>query len=376
MTDLSVSDVKQLNDTCKSIIKILSKQSPLHREAAVLSRFLYKFDKKFRNDIGYRNLKKVNSALRRYLAVNFLKDVESFTSVLPKDMEEIYLPTRQMLEYIMLRLITFAKIMLRVGVCSKQAAIFYLDRVKRGESHWMSLMPYALVSRIWSISVVLVQHSCNWFSNLYSFLDKLKFKGLSFLPESYNLPTNLEKWLNFKNMESFGRFEWSRKKTINIESLIIEDSDGDIIENIMKYVELVNKDESLEEKFEQENTTELTEKLNDSESFQVPIDKTVDYGEVISRDTFKNLFKTTVILPKIHHYAERVTNKDTLQQFINTEEKLRYEENDLSLTNHLSFMQWQALKNSLVSLLDSLSNNRKIIKKFQKVWKEKCLDYK
>lgn len=377
LTGLFISDVKQLNYTCNSIIKVLSKQSPLHREAAILSRFVYKFDKKFRNDIGYRNLKKVNTALRRYLAVNFLKDVQTFNSVMPKDVDEIYLPTRQMIEYILLRLITFAKIMLRVSVCSKQAAVFYLDRVKRGESHWMSLMPYALVCRLWSLSVVLVQHSCNWFSNLYPFLDKLKFKGLPFLAESYTFPTDLEKWLDIKNMESFGRFEWSRKKTMNIESMIVEDSDGDTIENIMKYVELVNKDESLEEeKFEQENLTGYVEKVKDGEMFQVPIEKTVDHGEVISRDTFKNLFKTAIALPKIHHYAERVTNKDTLQQFINTEDKLRNEENALSLTSHLSFMQWQALKNCLDSLLGSLSNNRKIEKKFQKVWKEKCLDYK
>lgn len=373
--DLSISDVKQLNYTCKSIIKVLSKQSPLHKEAAILSRFLYKFDKKFRNDIGYRNLRKVNTALKRYLAINFLKDVETFTSVLPKDEEEIYLPTRQMIEYVLVRLITFAKIMLRVGICSKQAAIFYLDRVKRGESHWMSLMPYSLLSRIWSMSVVLIQHSCNWFSNLYPFLDKLTFKGLPFLPESYYLPNDLEKWLDLKNIESFGRFEWSQKKTINFESLIVEDGNGDTTENIMKYVELVNKDESLEG-FEQENITGLTVKLKDNESLLVSKDKAVDHGVVISRNTFNNLFKTTVALPKIHHYAERVTNKDTLQQFISTEEKMRNEENGQSLTDHLSFMQWQALKTSLVTLLESLSSNKKIEKKFQKVWKEKCLHYK
>lgn len=263
--------------------------------------------------------------------------------------------------------------MLRVSVCSKQAAIFYLDRVKRGESHWMSLMPYALVSRIWSISVVLVQHSCNWYSNLFPFRDQLKFKGLPFLPVSYSLPADLEQWLDLKNMENFGRFEWSQKKTINFESLITEDNDGDTIENIMKYVELINKDESLEEKYEQK--VGLAVELEDNESL-VPIHKTMDHGEIISRDAFKNLFRPTVTPAKIHHNAERVTNKDTLQQFIDTEEKLRNEENGLSLTNHLSFMQWQALKTSLVSLLGSLSKNRKIEKKFQKVWKEKCLDYK
>ncbi|XP_049867882.1 uncharacterized protein LOC126368055 [Pectinophora gossypiella] len=362
-------DVRQLSHTCKNIIKVLSKQSPLHREAAICSRFLYKFDKKFRNDIGYRNFKKVNTALRKYLGLNILKDIESFHSVLPTD-DDQYLPTRQMLEYVLVRLLSFSKIMERICVCSKVAAVFYLDRVKRGESHWMSLMPFALLSRVWSMSTVLLQHSCNWYTNLQSFLDKLKLKGLNFLPADYMLPNNIEEWLDMKNLDNVGRFQWSQKKDIEIDQSLVEDEEGDTFDNILDFVNQINEN-ILEE--EEPMTISVPDKTKDAKTLQVT-NTAVDFGEKISRDIFKNFFKP--IEEKIIHTAERVTNKDSLNKFMLKEEKFRNENSNQSLTKHLSFMQWQALRSSLLALQESLSNNRKIEKRFKKIWQEKCLDYK
>ncbi|XP_047990149.1 uncharacterized protein LOC125229371 [Leguminivora glycinivorella] len=191
--------IQDLKTTSRNMIKVLSNQSPLHKESAILSRFAYKYDKKFRNDIGYRHFKKVNVALRRYLGLNVLKDIENFSDTLPAD-DEDYLPTKQMLQYIMIRLITFAKIMVRVCVCSKQASIFYLDRIKCGEGHWMSLMPYAALSRVWSLCTVLLRSACTWYARLRPWLDKLQLKGVHFLPDHYNLPADLEDWLDLKTL--------------------------------------------------------------------------------------------------------------------------------------------------------------------------------
>ncbi|KAI5638818.1 hypothetical protein NE865_08520 [Phthorimaea operculella] len=363
-------DIQQLAHTCNALIKFLSKQSPLHREAAICARFLYKFDKKFRNDIGYRSLRKVNTALRKYLTLHLLKDFENFISLLPSQDDEQYLPTRQMLEYVLLRLLAFSKIMLRICVCSKQAAVFYLDRLKRGESHWMSLMPYALLSRIWSISMVLLQRSHAWYSNLNPFLEQLKLKGMNFLPADYSLPSDLEEWLDLKNLDNFGKFEWSQKKQVKFDQLLSVDDEGDTLDNILEFVDKIN--EAIPEV--EETDVEFDEMKPQSTEVQVK-NVSIDQGEKISRDIFKSFFKTDTVA-EIKHSANRVTNKQSLNQFINNEEKFRNENSSHALTGHLSFMQWQSLKNSLLSLHDSLAKNRKIEKKFQKIWKEKCLDYK
>lgn len=361
---------------------MLSKQSPLHKEGAICSRLLYKYDKKFQNDIGYRNLRKVNTALKKYLSLNLLKDIENFIAALPSENDDdLYLPTRQMLEYIMLRIIAFAEIMVRICVCSKQAAIFYLDRVKRGESHWMSLLPYALLSRIWSMSMVLVQHSTIWYSNLYIYLDKLQLKGLPFLPDSYELPEDLEQWLDLKNIDNFGRFDWAQRKNIDVDNSLIEDDDNDLLDNILDYVNKMSKDETVSDE-EDKIQPLLVIPVPSMDQIQVTSSTNVDHGVALSRESFKVLLQSNKEGPPtpppqekyVEHTYKKITSTDALKAFINREEDFRNQSNRRSLTKHLSLMQWHSLKNSLLQLCDT-DSKRKLNKTFYKLWKEKCLDY-
>ncbi|KAM3964221.1 uncharacterized protein ACR2FA_001706 [Aphomia sociella] len=362
-------DARGLKDICNNITSILSKQSPLHKESALLSRFLYKYDKKFRNDIGYRNFKKVNTALHTYLKLNLQKDIKNFASTLPSN-EDTYLPTRQMLEYILVRIMTFLKTIFRICTCAKLAAVFYMDRFKRGESHWMSLMPYALLSRVWSICTVLLEHACSWYTNLYKYLDKLQLKGLNFLPDAYELPVDIEAWIDLKNIDTYGRFNWTEKRYLQVDPNLVEDDDGETFDSILDYVKEIN-----------DETTEDTNLVPLPDSLEIkPVDfeiqqQNVDRGETISREYFKSFFNPQAKAEETKHSSDNVTNKASLQQFLDNEDKYRNNSDKRSLTNHLSFMQWQALKSSLVKLADSLSKNRKIERKFQLLWKEKCLDY-
>ncbi|KAJ8721594.1 hypothetical protein PYW07_002369 [Mythimna separata] len=380
-------DVSALKHVFNNITKVLSKQSPLHKESAICSRFLYKYDQKFRNDIGYRNFRKVNTALKKYLALNLLKEVENFLLALPSESDEdLYLPTRQMLEFVLLRIITFSKIMLRVCVCSKQAAVFYLNRIKRGESHWMSLLPYALLSRLWSMSMVLLQHTTTWYTNLYPYLNKLQAKGMNFLPDNYNLPEDLEQWLDLKNVDEFGRFDWAQKKFIDVDHTLIDGDDNDLFDNILGYVNQNNEDEAESDQQEDIKPLPLLEKSQEN-PLPVPTVAKIDHGVVLSRESFKTLlnsnknirndYKRPPPAPSVkvnEHSPERITNSDSLKKFIETEERFRNESDSKSLTSHMSLMQWHALKNALLKLCDKVTN-RKIDKKFHKIWKQKCLDY-
>lgn len=376
-----------LKHVFNNIVKVLSKQSPLHKESAICSRILYKYDKKFRNDIGYRNIRKVNTALKKYLALNLLRDIQNFSIALPSEYDDLYLPTRQMFEFVLLRIMAFAKIMLRVCVCAKQAAVFYLDRIKRGESHWMSLLPYALLSRLWSISMVLLQHTTTWYSNLYPYLTKLLLKGLNFLPDNYKLPEDLEQWLDLKNVDNFGRFDWAQKKHIEIDSSLIDADDNDLFDNILGYVNQMNEEQVESDQEEDIKPLPMLEKSQEV-TLSVPTVTKIDHGVALSRESFKVLLNpnnksvtkdSRSAPPPTHvktseHSYEKVTNSNYLKVFIEREETFRNISDSKSLTTHLSLMQWHALKNALLKLSDTLTN-RKIDKKFQKIWKQKCLDY-
>lgn len=379
---------------------MLSKQSPLHTEGALLSRFVYKYDKKFRNDIGYRNLKKSYSSLHKYMQINLLKDVENFAAVIPDENED-FVPTRQMLEYVLTRIITFSRLMVRIYVCSKQGAVFYLDRVKRGQNHWMSLMPYALLSRVWSICSVLLHHATSWYSCLQPYLALLQVKGVCFLPQDYELPIDLHQWLDLKNLDTFGKSEWAEKKLVNI-ALTLDDEYS--FDNILEYAKTINN-ENTETDVEKNLFSQLKVKAELKEQFHASNISNIDHGEAISRDKFKSLNQQTLLHGvttcvvegksivgesckiltnfqkrisndnKSNHYFGKVVNVKSLKDFLDVEETFRNDGNKLSLTKHLSFMQWHTLKMSLLKMCDSLLNNRKIERKLSRVWKEKCLDY-
>ncbi|XP_026501237.2 nucleolus and neural progenitor protein-like [Vanessa tameamea] len=372
-------EFKILKNICNTIIHVLSKQSPLHKESSIFSRFLYKFDKKFRNDIGYRYFKKVNVALRSYLRLPLIKDVHSFMDALPITNETTLAPTKQMLEYVLIRLMTFCKLMYRVTLCSKQAAVFYLNRIKRGESHWMCLMPFALLSRVWSMAFVLLQHSCNWYNQLYPTLNKLEYKGLKFLPDQYSLPSNLEDWIDMKYLNNAGRFQWSQKFITNFDSIVDEDDEEGLYENILKFVDNINKKTK-----DVEPDTQLLLPKQDVYTKIVPKQNNNDQGEAISRESFKSfmanlppaLTNPSVNIVRQDHCIKNVCDQDSLNEFIENEETYRNTSHeDKSLTNHLTFMQWQALKNSLLKLNCSFMNKNKVEMKVQIIWKEKCLEY-
>ncbi|OWR48296.1 hypothetical protein KGM_208492 [Danaus plexippus plexippus] len=383
-------DLIGLKHACTSIIHILSKQSPLHKESAIFSRFVYKFDKKFRNDIGYKNFKKVNTALRRYLVVGLLKDVQKFLNVLPSEDESSpYFPTKQMLEYVLVRLITFSKIMFRITVCSKKASIFYLNRIRRGESHWMCLMPYALLSRVWSLSLVLLQHSSKWYSRLHQYLNQLPDKGVSIFAHDYEIPDNLDTLINIQNINKVGRFEWTQKLSLDVDAILVEDEEGELCESILKYVNNINKTSIKTAKTEKPDiqmTLPVEDRVVDNMKQQTMKNSQKvnnDQGVAISREMFKKLYKkdTTETNPVqkekkiINHNIENVVDGNSLQKFVRDEEEFRNNSDEKSLTTHLSFMQWQALKTALLKL-DNPLKAEKLVRKTKKIWQNKCLDYK
>lgn len=394
------TDCTGLEHACQNIIRVLSKQSPLHKESALLSRFLYKYDKKFRNDIGYRNIRKINTALKKYLQLNLYKDVDNFIAILPNG--DDYYPTRQMLEYVLVRIIAFSKIMLRVCVCSKQAAVFYFDRVKRGESHWMSLVPYALLSRVCSFCTVLLYHATSWYASLYMYLIELQPKGLNFLPPHYELPDDLSKWLDLENMDNFGRFKWSQKKRVNVDMSALDEEEFNTFDNILGFIKNINNDddENLHtiNEFNSLPVLSTNSGVRARDEYLPHFPRLVDQGEAVSRESFLkpltakvkessvddasreslsilNNFQKKISESKVSHYFGRVTNLQSLTNFIDKEQDYRNDGDKRSLTCHLSFMQWETLKSSLVKVCDGLSKSRKVEKKIQKVWKEKCLDY-
>lgn len=124
-------------------------QTMLATEAALLSRLIYRMKSKLRNDKGLKNMEKVNRALLNYLQLSLEKDYQYLANSIEHDGHVTVLPSRQMLQYVLVRTQGFGKLMIRIEHVAKQAGKYFRSRIILGQAWNMSLVAYAVIARIW-----------------------------------------------------------------------------------------------------------------------------------------------------------------------------------------------------------------------------------
>ncbi|XP_015596071.1 uncharacterized protein LOC107268128 [Cephus cinctus] len=176
-------------------IKDLDSQDILHKEAAILSRLIYRFKSKFRSDKGLKNMEKLNRALLNYLNLALGTEYKHLRDCIEHNGKTVSLPTRQMVEYVLVKTQGFSKLMVRVEEVATQAAKFFKTRIGLGQAWVMSVIGYAVISRIWMLSRHMVKRCCEWYNNVYYYLNKIPSIGVPWIPNNYKLPSNLTVWI-------------------------------------------------------------------------------------------------------------------------------------------------------------------------------------
>nr|XP_033336887.1 uncharacterized protein LOC117226537 [Megalopta genalis] len=182
-------------NTLDKIVRDLISQEILHKEAAILSRLIYRMKSKFRNDKGMKAMSKLNRALLNYLSLCLEKEYENLRNYIEFDCKYVKLPTKQMVEYVLVRTQGFAKLMARIEEISKHAAHFLRNRIMLGHAWPVAIIAYSVVSRIWLLSRHLTNRSCIWYNDLHHYLQSFKVSGLNWLPMGFDLPSDLRAWL-------------------------------------------------------------------------------------------------------------------------------------------------------------------------------------
>ncbi|KAF3420445.1 hypothetical protein E2986_02142 [Frieseomelitta varia] len=171
--------------TLDKIVKDLTSQEMLHKEAAILSRLIYRMKRKFRSDKGLKSMLKVNKALLRYLSLSLEKEYENLKNHVEIDQKYITLSSKQMVEYVLVKTQGFAKLMLHLEEVSRHAAYFFKCRIALGHAWSVGIISYAVISRIWILSRHLLK----------KYLHLFEIVGLPWLPENYELADDLKSWL-------------------------------------------------------------------------------------------------------------------------------------------------------------------------------------
>ncbi|GJQ71501.1 hypothetical protein Trydic_g11218 [Trypoxylus dichotomus] len=195
----SPPEIFKLRKHFKDALYYFNHQEILNREAALLSRCIYRVKMKFRSDKGLKAMEKLNRTLLQFKYLDLYSMLDDFVSLLPNSDDGMYLPSRNMLDYILVRLQGVTYLMYRATDIAQIVADNMGSRVCIGHVWKVAVVILAAVSRIWFICRDIV----NW------------------LPENYDLPEYLESWLdiNWINEQKFTNFEQVKTKS-SIQDLL------------------------------------------------------------------------------------------------------------------------------------------------------------
>ncbi|KAL6259442.1 hypothetical protein P5V15_009363 [Pogonomyrmex californicus] len=274
-------DVTRYKTVLGAAIHDLSSITFLKLDAAVLSRLIYRMKRKFRNDKGFMYMVKLNKALVNCYNIFLIKEYQTLRSDLRIEDGLYILPTRQRLEYTLVRTQGFAKLMDRIEQSAKCSGHLLKSRMKSGHAWSITLVAYANISRIWLCSRAILRKCCKWYNELYQCAAQFKYIGAVWFPKHQSLPCDLKLWLSLSWIDDLDDSQSKLQDWQKIFGLPTE-ACNDISK--MNFITHHKKTDNsrLTQAVESASVDNILDNMSTSNT------DTNDIGEVVDRKTFNN----------------------------------------------------------------------------------------
>jgi len=331
-------------------------------ELSVLSKFLYKNHNRFRNDKAHKFLKMMQKCCDRFWnELSLGQEVTKFYGVYPITMDiqnkdKVYLPTKEMLKYLLARLYGGANLLWKIITYSHHAGELCVQRIKLGHFWNIGLNNLSCISRIWALtisSIILVE---NAYKNLILLLPVFPAHSRGLPVESDELPLNIAEVISQNDcisfMEKFNKF-------VNIDKLPEFVHDLKMSEVVVGQIEkglsidagtIICRSENIA-------NSQSTELSTDSQQSPVTTSNTLeiqDSNEILEGKSLPCSYKKWKKLNSL--ISSYTKNVEALQSFVLEENKLRKTSRATSLTKMLGQDQWKALRNKLNILIDTCTS--------------------
>lgn len=277
-----------------------------------------------------KSLRKVKAGLCKYPKLDITRDITKFIKSIPTTNTNVYYPTKQMLEYILVRIQSFSKLLVRIVEMSMEACQFFMCKMKLGHFWNTSLLILAILSRVSSLCQHMIESCCTNYNNIFPIQFQLQLYGTPWLQLNYILPNELRMWLNLPwTLDDLKLLEQRR---LELPILIVDDEDDDIqfcfeykndhividdtiqiseddVEFVKEYIDLINKMKPSSTR--SENVIEIDADKpsisNDDKPIEVPTFNE-DIGEKIERNVENSVIDLdstvssviTIDFPTIH----------------------------------------------------------------------------
>lgn len=318
--------------------------------AAFLSRIICINGAQFRRMELLRRMKQTNQALLRLKNLQILQNVEDFTAYLPSEFEEfqkIHLPTRQYLEYILVKLQGIARLLCRVIDCGRKTGRHCLQLLSIGNFFAKNSIFLSVLGQVVAAAKERLDTIIHSFDKLLTLREKLKAGKLPWLPENYVYPLDLKWWLGEQYPSEPTRDDKvgaPMNPLSNLVSVGDDEEDGDA-------GDVSVNNESIFQAFK-EAEEDPTDFGNDFIKFNNGSNDPEGLGEVVEREeTLQDRLVT----------IKTVTD---IQNFIKTEDLTRLQRNTTAFTSKVPKKQWSTFKSESNRLMKAFSG-KTLVKKFK-----------
>ncbi|XP_066247692.1 uncharacterized protein [Euwallacea similis] len=273
-------DLKKLRMALEDGVKHFKKYMFLTNELAILSRILYRMKMKFRNSRDFKLLEKLRHSLDTYIKVDFSRHLKTFLDMVPSQFyTHTYLPSKNMLLFILVRIQGLAKLMERAYDTCLIIASELNQRLYIGHFWKLFLILLGLVSRIAILVKFDTKFLCELYAKLLHHSNRLEAIGDGWLPKDYELPSDLRLWLGVQWVyeEDFVDLTYEPSSdVIDLFNLVDEDEDDVLFCN--EYILLDDEEKSIINDFHKLSPIKETLSHNRMRGFSINED---DVGEDI-----------------------------------------------------------------------------------------------
>lgn len=308
------------------------------KNTAYISRFIKLFRSQFRSFPILQFMRKIKLAIEKIHKNNAKDAVANVLSGFPVHLGTGYdleLPSSLYFEYCLAKVLAHAQIMLRLVICSKKCALYFVHFLQNGHFIEISTMIIGLLGHVWQQARQCLLRLDGFYNQLVTlgsiFPNKKEFAS----PEDFPL-----------NLISFIGVDWKEE----VDVLVDESTSSYASSTAFKLIS--------GEQVEQMEIAPEEPRKRPGNKMLIPKAQESDMGEVISRDTLKPTGMPEVL------------GKRTLINFLRAENELRSKKSNKSLTKGVSLFHWEKFRSMMEVKLKMANVNIKDV--FDREWAQLC----
>ncbi|XP_063695837.1 uncharacterized protein LOC134827193 [Culicoides brevitarsis] len=344
-TKIKKSDLRLLAKTMHRLLTHFEDSEYFDTAAAFLSRIICINCAQFRRMELLRHMKQTNQALLRLKNFPIVQFLEDFKAYIPSEIAEsqkIHLPTRQYLEFLLVRLQGVARLLCRVIICAQKTGRNCLQLVSIGNFFAKNAIFLSIIGQVVAAAKNRLEIIIQSYDNLVKLREILKNGKFEWLPVNYELPHDLKEWLGDNYPHEPAKDEKTLESLSVLENLISMGDDDEPPED-------TEIDENLKMAFEEVVKDEPDDFGSDFIKFSTESEAV---GEVVAREE------------TLEDRLLSIKTASDIQNFIKNEENARMRRDTNSFLAKISKKEFAKFKHESNRLMKAFSG-KSLVKKFK-----------